>query len=64
MGWFTLVGSIKLYVSFAKEPHERDAIMQKRPINVSILLIVATPYQTYAIKHMPVSLILEWCSSL
>jgi len=27
-----LVGSLKLYVSFAKEPYERDYILQKRPI--------------------------------
>jgi len=27
-----LVGSIKLQVSFAKEPYKRDYILQKRPI--------------------------------
>ena len=43
MGWLRLVGSIKLLVSFAKEPYERDAILQKRPILLSILLTVATP---------------------
>jgi len=43
MGWLWLVGSIKLEVSFAKEPYERDAILQKRPIILSILLTVATP---------------------
>jgi len=32
MGWLRLVGSIKLQVSFAKEPYKRDAILQKRPI--------------------------------
>jgi len=26
-GWLWLVGSIKLYVSFAKEPYERDHIL-------------------------------------
>jgi len=31
MGWLWLVGSIKLYVSFAKEPYKRDDILQKRP---------------------------------
>jgi len=31
MGWLRLVGSIKLYVSIAKEPYKRDDIMQKRP---------------------------------
>jgi len=44
MGWLRLVGSLKLYVSFAKEPYERDYILQKRPIIVRSLLIVATPY--------------------
>ena len=31
IGWLRLVGSIKLQVSFAKEPYERDAILQKTP---------------------------------
>ena len=44
MGWLWLVGSIKLYVSFAKEPYKKDDILQQRPIILSILLIVATPY--------------------
>jgi len=32
MGWLQGVGSIKLQVSFAKEPYERDYTLQKRPI--------------------------------
>ena len=40
-----LVGSIKLQVSFAKEPYKRDDILRKRPIILSILLTVATPYE-------------------
>ena len=32
MGWLWLVGSLKLQVSFAKEPYKRDNILQKRPI--------------------------------
>jgi len=32
MGWLRLVGSLKLQVSFAKEPCIRDDILQKRPI--------------------------------
>ena len=44
MGWLRLVGSINLQVSFAKEPYKRDDILQKRPVNSSILLTVATPY--------------------
>ena len=43
MGWLRSVGSIKLQVSFAKEPYKRDDILQKRPITLSIPLTVATP---------------------
>ena len=32
MGWLRLVGSLKLQVSFATEPYERDHILKKRPI--------------------------------
>ena len=32
MEWLRLVGSLKLQVSFAKEPNKRDDILQKRPI--------------------------------
>jgi len=46
MGWLWLVGSIKLYVSFAKEPYKRADILQKRPVILSILLTVATPCVT------------------
>jgi len=34
---------LKLQVSFAKEPYERDDILQKRLIILRGLLIVATP---------------------
>ena len=44
MGWLWLARSIKLQVSFAKETCKRDYILQKRPIILSILLTVATPY--------------------
>ena len=30
-GWLRLVGSLKLQVSFAKEPYKRDDILQKKP---------------------------------
>ena len=43
MGWLRLVGSFKLYVSFAKEPHKIDYILRKRPTILRSLLIVATP---------------------
>ena len=32
MRWLWLVGSIKLKVSFAKEPYKRDDNLRKRPI--------------------------------
>ena len=32
VGWLQLVGSLKLYVTFAKEPYKRDYILQKRPV--------------------------------
>jgi len=32
MQWLRFVGSLKLHVSFAKEPFKRDCILQKRPI--------------------------------
>ena len=44
MGWLRLVGSLKLYVSFAKEPYKRDHILQKRPVILRSLIIVATQY--------------------
>ena len=44
MRWLRLVGSLKLQVSFAEEPYKRDYILQKRPIILRSLLIVATPY--------------------
>jgi len=44
MGWLQWVGSLKLQVSFAKEPYKRDDILQKRPILWRSLPIVATPF--------------------
>jgi len=44
MGWLRLVGSLKLQVSFAKEPYKRDDILKKRPMILRSLLLVATPY--------------------
>ena len=32
MGWLQLVDSLKLQVSFAKEPYKRDYILHKKPI--------------------------------
>jgi len=45
MGWLRCVGSLKLQVSFAKEPYQRDDILQRRPIISRSLLTVATPYR-------------------
>jgi len=44
MGWLRSVGSIKLYVSFAKCRLFYRSLLQKRPIILSILLTKATPY--------------------
>jgi len=44
MVWLRFVGSLKLDVSFAKKPYKRDDILQKRPLILRSLLIVATPY--------------------
>jgi len=46
MGWLRLVGSLKLYVSFAEYRHFYRALLQKRPIILRRLLIVATPPYT------------------
>jgi len=46
MGWLRWVGSLKWYVSFAKQPYKRDYILQKRLTIWRSLLIVATPYVT------------------
>jgi len=43
MGWLWLVGSLKLQVSFAKEPCKGDDILQKRPVVLRSLLVIATP---------------------
>jgi len=52
MGWLRLVGSLKSYVSFAKEPYKRAYILQKRPINSRSLLLVATPYVTRCLTNI------------
>ena len=44
MGWLRCVVALKLQVSFAKEPCKRDDILQKRPMILRSLLIVASPY--------------------
>ena len=44
MGWLRLVGSLKLYVSLENIGLFCRAILQKRPIFLRSLLVVATPY--------------------
>jgi len=43
MGWLHVIGPLKLQVSFAKEPYERDDILQKRRTILRSFLIAATP---------------------
>ena len=45
MGWLRLVGSLKLQVSFAEYNLFHMALLQKRPMILRSLLIVATPYE-------------------
>jgi len=44
MGWLRLGGSLKLQVSFAKEPNKRDCILPKRHVILRSLLIALTPH--------------------
>jgi len=50
MGWLRLVGFLKLYVFFAKEPYKTDGILQKRRMILRSLSVVATPYQHVHMK--------------
>jgi len=47
MGWLRWVGSLKVQVSFAKEPYKRDDILQKRPVIWRSLLVVAPPHTVF-----------------
>jgi len=47
MGWLRLVGSLKLDLSFAEHSLFYRALLQKRPIILRSLLIVATPYERW-----------------
>jgi len=46
LGWLRLVGSLKLYVSFAECSLFYTALLQKRSIISRSLLMVATPYRS------------------
>jgi len=54
MGWLRLLGSSKLQVSSAEYRLFYRALLQKRPINLRSLLIVATPYPLMDMKHCTV----------
>jgi len=54
MGWLRLVGSLKLQVSFAEYSQFYRALLQKRPIILRSLPIVATPYATWAAVSLAV----------
>jgi len=47
MGWLRLVGSFKFQVSFAEYRVFYRSFLQKRPIILRSLLVVATPYHIY-----------------
>ena len=47
LGWIGLVGSIKLSVSYAEYRLFHRALLQKRPLILSILLAKATPYESF-----------------
>ena len=49
MGWLRLVGSLKLWVSFAEYRLFYRALLQKRHVILSILRTEATPYDEYRI---------------
>ena len=53
MRWLRLVGSLKTQVSFAKEPYKRNHILQKKPILLRSLLIIAShPICTQRLLHI------------
>jgi len=45
MGWLRLVGSLMLQVCFAEYSLFCRALLQKKPLILRCLLLVATPYQ-------------------
>jgi len=61
MGWLRLVSSFKLYVSFAEYSLFYRALLQKRPMILRSLLIVATPYAHTRVCHaqLPASFVLR-----
>jgi len=56
MGWLRLVGSLKLYVSFAEYRHFYRALLQKRPIILRSLVVGVTPYSQLHLECRPISI--------
>jgi len=48
MGWLRLVGSLESYVSFAEYHLLNRALLQKKPVNLRSLLIVARNRSRYS----------------
>jgi len=60
-GVATISRLLKIIVSFAKESYKREYILQKKPIILRSLLIVATPYTyTWFIHVIPIVMLLEF----
>ena len=55
----SIVGSFKLYMSFAKEPYKRDYILQKRPINFLLVRTLRTPFEYTAYEVATISGLLK-----
>jgi len=54
MGWLRLVGSLKLFVSFAKEPYKRDYNLQKKPIILPYTYISIHMHQQNVYIYIPI----------
>ena len=63
MGWLRSVGSIKWQVSFAEYRLLYRALLQKRPIILSILLTKATPYMYMASGDLTLCLCIHGVTS-
>jgi len=59
MRWLRLLGSLKLQVSFAEYRPFHRALLQKRPVILRSLLIVATPYKTRGVQELTNNLCLS-----
>jgi len=61
MGWLWLVGSLKIYASFAEYSLFYRALLQQRPVSLRSLLIVATPYHSSPYEIISVNLAMWIC---